>query len=69
VTFVRGAGKILPTIKVDGHSIYKPTHVSQLNDNFFLSKDRLARLYIAFNSTSMIIVSKRDLHMDQVCCV
>jgi hypothetical protein len=34
----------LPTIEVDGQSIYKSTLVSQLDDNIFLSKDRLARI-------------------------
>jgi hypothetical protein len=43
VTLVQGAEKIWPTIEVDGHSIYKSILVLQLNDNTFLSKDRLAR--------------------------
>jgi hypothetical protein len=34
----------MPTVEVDGHSIYKSTLVSQLNGNVFLSKDRLARI-------------------------
>ena len=64
VTFVHGTGKNLPTVEVDGHSIYKPTLVLQLNGNIFLSKDILT-----FNSTTMIIVSKKNLHVDQVCYV
>jgi hypothetical protein len=44
VTSVQRTEKILPTVEVDGHSIYKSTLVSQLNGNVFLSKDRLARI-------------------------
>ncbi len=44
VTSAQATGKILPTVEVDGHSIYKSTLVSQLNGNVFLSKDRLARI-------------------------
>ena len=43
VISVQGAGKILPTVDVDGHSIYKSTLVSQLNGNIFPSKVKLAR--------------------------
>ena len=43
VTLVQGARKIVPTLEVGGHSIYKSTLVSELNGNVFLSKDRLAR--------------------------
>ena len=43
VTSVQRIGNILPTIEVDGHSIYKSTLVLQLNGNVFLYKDRLAR--------------------------
>jgi hypothetical protein len=52
VTLVQGAGKIMPTVEVGGHSIYKSTLVSQLNGNVFLSKDRLARIKhsIQFNN-------------------
>ena len=44
VTSVQGAGKILPTVKLDGYIIYKSTRVLQLNGNSFLSKDRLVRI-------------------------
>ena len=42
VTSVQRIGKILPTVEVDGYSIYKSTLVSQFNGNGFLSKDILA---------------------------
>ena len=35
VTSVQRTGKILPTVEVDGHSIYKSTFVLQLNGNVF----------------------------------
>ena len=38
VTSVQRIGKILPTVEVDGHSIYKSTLLSQLNGNFFYPK-------------------------------
>ena len=41
---IHGAWKIVPTIEVGGHCIYKSTLVLQLNGNHFLSKDRLARI-------------------------
>jgi len=44
--------KIKDTVELDGCCIYKSTLVLQLNDNNFLSKDRLARIMhtIAFNN-------------------
>jgi hypothetical protein len=48
VSSVHGARNILPTVEVDGHSICKSTLISQLNDNIFLSKDRLARIKLIF---------------------
>ena len=52
VSSVQRTKKILPTVEVFGHSIYKATLVSQLNGNVFLSKDRLARIKhsIQFNN-------------------
>ena len=67
VTSVQRIGKILPTVEVDGHSIYKSTLLSQLNGNFFYPKIDQHELNILFDSTTMIIVSKQDLHVDQVC--
>ena len=60
-------GKIVRTIEIGGHCIYKSTLVSQLNGNFVLSKDRLARIHTIFNSTTTIIVLERDLLLDLVC--
>lgn len=42
VTSVEGAGKILSTVEVDKHFIHKSTFVSQINENIFLFKNRLA---------------------------
>lgn len=36
--------KVIPIVQFNGHSIYKSTFVGQLNDNPFLSKDRLTRV-------------------------
>ena len=52
VASISASGKIVPTVEVGSHSIYKSTLVSQLNGNVFLSKDRLARIKhsIQFNN-------------------
>ena len=52
VTMLQSNEKIMPTMEVDGHYIYKSTLVSQLNGNHFLSKDRLTRIKhsIEFNN-------------------
>lgn len=41
---IQNIEKVQPTIKVDGHCIYKSSLVSQFNGNNFLSKDCLARI-------------------------
>ena len=52
VTSVQRIGKILATVEVDGHSIYKSTLILQLSGIVFLSKYRLARIKhsIQFNN-------------------
>lgn len=49
---VHGIRKIVPTIEIGGHCIYKSNFVLQLNGNIVLSKDRLARIQhnIQFNN-------------------
>ena len=52
VTSVLSIENILPTVEIDGQSIYKSTLVSQVNGNVFLTKGRLARIQhvIQFNN-------------------
>ena len=69
VTSIHRARKILSTIEVDGHSIYKSTLVLQLNNNIFLSKDRLARIKhsIQFNNHDNCLQARSSSESRSLC--
>ena len=69
MTFVQGARKIVLTVEVGGHSIYKWTLVSQLTGNVFLSKARLARSKhsIQFNNHDNCLQSGSSCRSSLLC--